>query len=113
MTETTTDPTAGDVGAEIEPTPMETDGESPRRVYELDDTGFKEVPKRWRKFYRVWKGDDEDTLAPNEVICPVCRVVIRSQREYRAGDRVYCMCCFTRMVLVDTDDGLEAEVVYQ
>lgn len=90
-----------------------TPGELPRRVFELEDTGFREVPERWRKFYRVWRGDD-DTLGPNEVICPVCRVVIRSKREYRAGDRVYCMCCFTRMVLVETGTGaIEAEVVYQ
>ncbi len=87
--------------------------EAPRRRYELEDTGFKEVPKRWRKFYRVWNGEG-DELAPNEVVCPVCKVVVRSQREYRVGDRVYCMCCMTRMVMVERDDGsLEAEVVYQ
>lgn len=97
-------------------TEVETAGDTdevPRRTYDLDDTGFREVPKRWRKFYRVWQGDG-DTLAPNEIICPVCKVVIRSRREYRAGDRVYCMCCFTRMVLVATPDGgIEAEVIYQ
>lgn len=88
--------------------------EAPRRTYELEDTGFREVPKRWRKFYRVWQGDDVDTLAPNEIQCPVCKVIVRSRKEYRAGDRVYCMCCFTRMVLVEGDDGkLVAEVVYQ
>ena len=64
--------------------------ESPRRTYELDETGFKEVPKRWRKFYRHW-GGPEDALAPNEVLCPVCKVVIRSGREFRAGDKVYCV----------------------
>ena len=26
--------------------------------------GFKEVPKKWRKFYRYWQGAG-DTLAPN------------------------------------------------
>ena len=84
----------------------------PRRRYELDDRGFREVPKRWRKFYRVWQGDG-DTLAPNEVICPVCKVVIRSVREFRAGDRVYCMPCMSRMVVVVGDDGrLEAEVIF-
>ena len=87
--------------------------ETPRRRYELEDTGFREVPKRWRKFYRVWQGDG-DTLEPKEVICPVCKVVIRSQREYREGDRVYCMCCFTRMILVEASDGgIEPEVIYQ
>lgn len=89
------------------------DGPAPRHTYELTDTGFREVPKRWRKYYRVWQGDG-DTLAPNEIICPVCKVVIRSRREYRAGDRVYCMCCFTRMVLVETPQGgVEPEVIYQ
>lgn len=87
--------------------------EAPRRTFDLEETGFREVPKRWRKFYRVWQGDG-DTLGPNEVICPVCKVVIRSRKEYRAGDRVYCMCCFTRMILVETaDGGIEPEVIYQ
>jgi hypothetical protein len=36
-----------------------------------------------------WRGAD-DVLAPNEVLCPVCKVVIRSSRELRPGDRVYC-----------------------
>lgn len=62
--------------------------EAPRRTYELEETGFREVPKRWRKFYRHWSGPG-DVLAPNEVICPVCKVVIRSHRELRPGDRVY------------------------
>ena len=94
--------------------PEGTDGESdaPRQRFELEDTGFKEVPKRWRKFYRHWKGDG-DSLGPNEVICPVCKVVIRSTRELRPGDRVYCMPCMSRMVVVRADDGsLVAEVTY-
>jgi rubredoxin len=83
-----------------------------RRSFELGDTGFKEVPKRWRKFYRHWQGDG-DELAPNEVICPVCKVVIRSHREFRPGDRVYCMPCMSRMIIVQRPDGsLEAEVTY-
>ncbi|MEZ5383500.1 MAG: hypothetical protein R2754_17100 [Microthrixaceae bacterium] len=91
---------------------LDADSEAPRRRYELEDTGFKEVPKRWRKFYRVWGGPG-DVLAPNEVICPVCKVVIRSVREFRAGDRVYCMPCMSRMVVVQREDGsLEAEVTY-
>jgi len=86
--------------------------DSPRRTYELEETGFKEVPKRWRKFYRLWKGP-LDQLAPNEVICPVCKVVIRSHRELRPGDRVYCMPCMSRLIVVQRPDGrLEADVVY-
>lgn len=83
-----------------------------RRTFVLDETGFKEVPKRWRRFYRHWQGEG-DSLGPNEVICPVCKVVIRSTREFRPGDRVYCMPCMSRMVVVRRDDGtLEAEVTY-
>lgn len=88
------------------------DGDQPRRTYELDETGFLEVPKRWRMFYRHWLGPG-DVLAPNEVQCPVCKVVIRSHREFRPGDRVYCMPCMTRMVVVELSDGsLGTEVVY-
>lgn len=86
--------------------------DSPRRTYELEETGFREVPKRWRKFYRHWKGP-LDPLAPNEVVCPVCKVVIRSHRELRPGDRVYCMPCMSRLIVVQREDGrLEADVVY-
>jgi len=89
------------------------DGQAPRRTYELEDTGFREVPKRWRKFYRVWQGPG-DSLAPNEIICPVCKVVIRSHREFRPGDRAYCMPCMSRMIVVRMPDGtLGAEVIYQ
>lgn len=88
------------------------DDETPRRTFELEETGFKEVPKRWRKFYRIWQGEG-DTLGPNEVICPVCKVVIRSHREFRPGDRVYCMPCMSRLVVVQRPDGrLEADVLY-
>lgn len=92
---------------------FETDSdEAPRRRFELEETGFREVPKRWRKFYRLWEGPG-DTLAPNEVICPVCKVVIRSRRELRPGDRVYCMPCMSRLVVVRAADGtLEADVLY-
>jgi hypothetical protein len=87
--------------------------EAPRKRYELrDDTGFDEVPKKYRKFYRRWSGPS-DELAPNEVLCPVCKVVIRSNRELRPGDRVYCMACMARMRVVQGKDGrLEAEVEY-
>ena len=85
----------------------------PRRRYVLeDDTGFNEVPKKYRKFYRKWRGPG-DELAPNEVICPVCKVVIRSVHELRPGDRVYCMPCMSRLVVVRAADGtLEAHVTY-
>ncbi len=85
----------------------------PRRRFELaDDTGFDEVPKKYRKFYRKWRGAG-DSLAPNEVVCPVCKVVIRSTRELRPGDRVYCMPCMSRLVVVRADEGtLEATVAY-
>lgn len=86
--------------------------DAPRRTYDLDETGFREVPKKWRKFYRHWQGAG-DSLAPNEVICPVCKVVIRSRRELRPGDRVYCMPCMSRLVVVQRPDGrLEADVLY-
>ena len=48
--------------------PLETD-ELPvapdhgRQRFILDDTGFDEVPKKYRKFYRKWKGAG-DSLAP-------------------------------------------------
>ena len=73
--------------------------ERARQRFVLEETGFDEVPKRFRRFYRKWRGAS-DTLAPNEVLCPVCKVVIRSSRELRPGDRVYCMPCMSRMVVV-------------
>jgi hypothetical protein len=87
-------------------------GETSRRRFELDDTGFDEVPKRYRRYYRKWRGAG-DVLAPNEVLCPVCRVVIRSIHELRPGDRVYCMPCMSRLVVARAADGtLEAHVAY-
>ncbi len=90
-------------------------GDSPndaRRRFELDDRGFDEVPEKYRKFYRRWEGT-RDTLAPNEALCPICKVVIRSTRELRPGDRLYCMACMTRLTVVRGDEAsLEVRVVY-
>ena len=84
-----------------------------RTRYKLeDDTGFDEVPKKYRRFYRRWQGEG-DSLAPNEVICPVCKVVIRSARELWVGDRVYCMPCMSRLTVMRSESGrLEARVEY-
>lgn len=92
--------------------PEQPEQEGPRQRFVLDDRGFDEVPEKYRRFYRKWDGRS-DTLAPNEVLCPVCRVVIRSTRELRPGDRVYCMPCMSRLVVVRAEDGtLEARVAY-
>ena len=71
------------------------------------------MPRGWRKCYQLCQ-EFGDTPAPTEIICPVCKVVIRSVREFRAGDRVYCMPCMSRMVIVERADGtLEPEVTYE
>jgi hypothetical protein len=86
--------------------------EEPRQRFVLDDQGFDEVPKKYRRFYRRWQGPG-DSLAPNEALCPVCKVVVRSTRELRPGDRLYCMACMTRLEVVRAEAGhLEARVVY-
>ncbi|MEO6025946.1 MAG: hypothetical protein ABIR79_03660 [Candidatus Binatia bacterium] len=94
-----------------EPATSARDGERQRFI--LEDTGFDEVPKKYRRFYRKWKGPG-DRLAPNEVICPVCKVVIRSSRTLLPGDRVYCMPCMSRLVVVrnDATGELEGLVAY-
>ena len=102
--------------AEVEPTPgspAANDARGERQRFVLEDTGFDEVPKKYRRFYRKWKGLG-DRLAPNEVICPVCKVVIRSSRTLLPGDRVYCMPCMSRLVVVrnETTGELEAHVAY-
>jgi hypothetical protein len=91
--------------------PRQTRERCPRQSFELEDTGFNEVPKRFRRFYRRWRGPS-DTLAPNEALCPVCKVVIRSTKELRAGDRVYCMPCMSRLELAEEDGMLIAKVIY-
>jgi hypothetical protein len=87
------------------------DGQRPRRRFELEDRGFNEVPKKYRKFYRKLEGPG-DRLGPNEVLCPVCKIVIRSPRELRAGDRIYCMACMTRLRVVDEEGKLGARPEY-
>jgi hypothetical protein len=84
---------------------------SKRKKFELGETGFNEVPKKYRKFFRKWQGKG-DVLAPNEVLCPVCLVIIRSSRELRVGDRVYCMPCMSRLTVVEENGQLLAKVVY-
>lgn len=85
---------------------------STRRRYELVDLGFDEVPAKYRRFYRHWNPQG-DELAPNEALCPVCKVVIRSTRELRVGDRLYCMACMSRLEVVEGEGGrLETKVVY-
>jgi hypothetical protein len=93
--------------------PVSAADETERQRFVLEDTGFDEVPKKYRRFYRKWKGAG-DRLAPNEVICPVCKVVIRSSRELRPGDRVYCMPCMSRLVVTrnEASGQLEALVAY-
>jgi hypothetical protein len=94
----------------LEPSGRDTEGPSERFV--LEDTGFREVPRRYRKFYRKW-GGPSDVLAPNEVLCPVCKVVIRSTRALRPGDHVYCMPCMSRLIIVRNEAGtLEARTAY-
>ena len=39
-----------------EASPLESTVGADRRRYELEETGFNEVPKKWRKFYRHWAG---------------------------------------------------------
>jgi hypothetical protein len=91
----------------------QTDAVEPsRQRFELDDRGFDEVPTKYRRYYRLWEGSG-DRLGPNEVICPVCKVVIRSTRALRPGDRLYCMACMTRLrVRQDAEGRLEADCEY-
>jgi hypothetical protein len=85
--------------------------DAPRKHYDLDDRGFDEVPRKYRRYYRHWEGPS-DELAPNEVFCPVCKIVIRSPRELRPGDRIYCMACMTRLRVVEENGGLAARCEY-
>ncbi|MBX3429650.1 MAG: hypothetical protein KF779_08720 [Hyphomonadaceae bacterium] len=94
-----------------DPLELPSGGRRPRLFFDLEETGFNEVPKRFRRFYRRWRGAG-DKLGPNEALCPVCKVVIRSTKELRAGDRVYCMPCMSRLELVEEEGMLIAKVIY-
>ena len=83
----------------------------PRQSFVLQETDFIEVPKRFRRLYRRWRGAG-DVLAPNEILCPVCKVVIRSTKELRVGDRVYCMPCMSRLEIVEQGGKLIGRVIY-
>ncbi len=83
---------------------VETETDPTRRQFELEDTGFPEVAPRYRRFYRAW-GGKSDSLAANEVLCPICNVVIRSTQEFRPGDRVFCLPCMSHLVVVRAVDG--------
>lgn len=113
MTDPLLETTEFDPASDEQSSPNKPRREKPRVRYQIkDDTGFDEVPKKYRRFYRRWQGRG-DRLAPNEVICPVCKVVIRSARDLRPGDRVYCMPCFSRLTVVRAESGrLEARVEY-
>ena len=42
----------------------------------------------------------------------MCKIVVRSTRELREGDRIYCMACMTRMRVVRVNGRLEVQVEY-
>jgi len=41
--------------------------EDPRQTFALEETGFNEAPKRFRRFYRRWRGAG-DKLGPKEAL---------------------------------------------
>ena len=86
--------------------------EAPRRTFTLEDTGFDEVPAGERRHYRRWGGPG-DALAANEVLCPVCRVVIRSAQELRTGDRLLCLPCMSELELATGEHPRTARVRYR
>jgi hypothetical protein len=69
-------------------------------LFALEETGFDEVPACLRRYYRHWRGY-ADLLGPNEILCPVCHVVLRSTRALRVGDELHCLPCLTSLQLVE------------
>lgn len=82
-------------------------GDDERPTFVLEETGFNEVPPRLRRYFRHWHGPD-DPLGPNEVLCPVCHVVLRSPHALRVGDELHCMPCLSTLQVVASDHGLVA-----
>lgn len=70
---------------------------------------FNELPERYRGRYRYWDGTP---LAPNELQCPVCYIVVIAKRPFQAGDKVFCQPCGTRMIVVEKEGKLTAEPIY-
>ena len=70
-----------------------------RNRFTLVDTGFNEVPLVYRKYYRAYVGNG-DILSENEVLCPVCRVIIRSESTLYPGDKVFCLVCSSWLQVV-------------
>ena len=70
---------------------------------------FIELPEQYRGRYRYWDGSP---LQANELICPVCNIIIIAMRDFKAGDKVYCRTCGTRMIVIEKEGGLVAEPVY-
>jgi hypothetical protein len=75
-------------------------------VAALLDEGFDEVPPAAPRHYRRWRGAG-DTLAANELLCPVCRPVIRSAWELRTGDRLRCLPCISELEVLERHLHLE------
>jgi hypothetical protein len=69
-------------------------------LFDLEETSFDEAPARLCRYYRHW-GGHADTLGPNEILCPVCHVVLRSTRALRVGDELHCLPCLTSLQLVE------------
>lgn len=78
-----------------------------REHFVLAETGFDEVPPQLRRFYRHWRGA-ADQLGPNEILCPVCHVVLRSSHTLRHGDGLTCLPCLSSFQLVMRDGLLVA-----
>ena len=63
----------------------------PRDVDRYVVAVLREPESRGGSVYMHDNVSEGDVLAPNEAFCPVCKIVVRSPRELREGDRLYCM----------------------